>query len=181
MEKPPAMLSCTITLEPLCLCRLFSIQLHPCTHSPLITMAKSRESALNHLSSHRSSSSSFSPPPACVHDVNHNPSLDQSVTLFFFPSPLHRSFPSLTSIVLISPGCINHDSVPSPPLPPPFLSPPLGSLDADHPHVLRVVCQLAVEALVLENRSNVVPVVFCYTASDGKVVCITWSRRREGN
>lgn len=64
-------------------------------------------------------------------------------------------------------------------LSPPFLSPPLGSLDADHPHVLRVVRQLAAEALVLKNRSNVVPIVFRYTASDGQVVCVTWSGKRK--
>lgn len=63
---------------------------------------------------------------------------------------------------------------------PSFLSPPLRSLDADHPHVLRVVYQLAVEALVLENCSNVVPVVFCYTTSDGQVVCITWGKGGKG-
>ncbi len=67
-----------------------------------------------------------------------------------------------------------------PPQPLPFVPPPLGSLDADHSHVLRVVCQLAAEALVLKNRFNVVPVVFCYAASDGQVVCITWSGGRKG-
>lgn len=65
-------------------------------------------------------------------------------------------------------------------LPPhPSLSPPLGSLDADHPHVLRVVRQLAAEALVMKNRSNVVPVVLRHTASDGQVVRIAWSGEKE--
>lgn len=52
--------------------------------------------------------------------------------------------------------------------------PPLGSLDADHPHVLGVVGQLAAEALVLENRPDVVPVVLRHAAPDGQVVRITW-------
>lgn len=54
---------------------------------------------------------------------------------------------------------------------------PLGSLDADHPHVLRVVRQLAVEALVLQDRPDVVPVVFGDSAPDGQVVRITWRER----
>lgn len=58
------------------------------------------------------------------------------------------------------------------------LSPPLGSLDADHPHVLRVVYELAAEALVLKNRSNVVPVVLRHAATDGQVVSVTWSKGR---
>lgn len=54
------------------------------------------------------------------------------------------------------------------------LFPPLGSLDADHPHVLRVVQQLAVEALVLKNGPDVVPVVLCHAAPDGQVVGVAW-------
>lgn len=57
-------------------------------------------------------------------------------------------------------------------IPPAF--PPLGSLDADHPHVLGVVRQLAAEALVLKNSPDVVPVVLRHAAPDGQVVRITW-------
>lgn len=60
--------------------------------------------------------------------------------------------------------------------PPLSSSVPLGSLDADHAHVLGVVGQLAAEALILENSSDVVPVVFCNTTSNGQVVRITWRK-----
>lgn len=56
---------------------------------------------------------------------------------------------------------------------------PLRSLDADHAQVLREVRQLTAEASVLKNRSDVVPVVFCYTASDSQVVRLTWWTEKE--
>ena len=41
-----------------------------------------------------------------------------------------------------------------------------------------MVRQLAAEALVLNDRSNVVPVVFRHTAADGQVVRVTCGARR---
>lgn len=102
------------------------------------------------------------------------PHLNYPTDHLFLPSPVqdvnNNLFLQINQLPPLSPD-INHDH---------FLidsqlfsSAPLGSLDADHPHVLRVVRQLAAEALILENRFNVVPVVFCDAASDGQVVRVT--------
>ena len=78
----------------------------------------------------------------------------------------------------------NHPNPPPPPLPTdvvPMEAPPvpLGPLDAQHAHVLRVVHQRAGEALVLQDRSDVVPVVLGHAPADGQVVCVAWVGDRQ--
>lgn len=149
-------LNCRFTLESLRL--RFQSSSFLWTHSPLLPVAESSEQALNpppcYLSNTPSSPHLHCPP--CESQPVSGPLSSLCTTLFAVP----LSFPR-------PPPYLNHTI-------PPFS--PLWSLDADHAHVLRVVRQLAAEALVLKNRLNVVPIVFGDAASDSQVVRITWGR-----